>query len=229
MAKRRKKSSKCPEPLNTMIDLAAAAAFGYIANKWRKKRTGDGRGRIDPYTAAGVAMGLGMLDDTEDMLKLGGILGAMGAFDTEEGESVSTSKHRSGNAHHDNRYAWRLNCEDGTAYGIDPHAYETRDEYNDALRCAKGETVNASRHVHYAPKQEEAANEDCHTVLICRVSLLKSGQNLRYLADDETIHVGDRVTVSSPDGIMEEGIVISIERDNDLHGSLGRIIRTTET
>ena len=33
----------------------------------------------------------------------------------------------------DNRYAWRLNCEDGSAYGIDPNDYETRDEYNEAL------------------------------------------------------------------------------------------------
>lgn len=34
MAKnRRKKSSKCPEPFNTLIDLAAAATLDYIAYK----------------------------------------------------------------------------------------------------------------------------------------------------------------------------------------------------
>ena len=37
----------------------------------------------------------------------------------------------------DNRYAWRLNCEDGSAYGIDPNDYETRDEYNEALSREK--------------------------------------------------------------------------------------------
>ena len=37
----------------------------------------------------------------------------------------------------DNRYAWRLNCEDGSAYGIDPNDYETRDEYNEALNREK--------------------------------------------------------------------------------------------
>ena len=33
-----KKSSKCPEPLNTLIDLAAAATLDYVAYKRRQKR-----------------------------------------------------------------------------------------------------------------------------------------------------------------------------------------------
>ncbi|MCD8174812.1 MAG: hypothetical protein LUD41_02560 [Phascolarctobacterium sp.] len=37
----------------------------------------------------------------------------------------------------DNRYAWRLNCEDGSEYGVSPEDYETRDEYNEALRAEK--------------------------------------------------------------------------------------------
>lgn len=39
--------------------------------------------KIDPYAAAGIAFGLGKLNSTEDILALGGILGAMGAFDDE--------------------------------------------------------------------------------------------------------------------------------------------------
>ena len=41
----------------------------------------------------------------------------------------------------DNRYAWRLNCEDGSSYGVSPLDYETRDAYNRALQNAKGGQV----------------------------------------------------------------------------------------
>lgn len=131
MAKKRKKksASKCPEPLNTLIDLAGAATLDYIAYKRRKKR-GSNRSRIDPYAAAGVAMGMGKLNTTEDLIMLGGMLGAMGAFD-DEPSSVGTYKPLN------NRYAWRLNCEDGSEYGIDPNSYETRTEYHEALHRLK--------------------------------------------------------------------------------------------
>ena len=53
MAKnRRKKSSKCPEPFNTLIDFAAAATLDYIAYKRRQKRGGKKRNKKDPYAAA---------------------------------------------------------------------------------------------------------------------------------------------------------------------------------
>jgi hypothetical protein len=32
-----------------------------------------------------------------------------------------------------NRYAWRLNCEEGSDYGVDPQDYKTRDAYHEAL------------------------------------------------------------------------------------------------
>ena len=148
MAKnRRKKSSKCPEPFNTLIDLAAAATLDYIAYKRRQKRGGKKRNKIDPYAAAGIAMGMGKLNSTEDVIRLGGFLGAMGAFDNDTNDySTHTpsrtssrkvyqeSTHKSSNK---NRYAWRMNCENGAAYGIHPENYETRDEYNAALKSTK--------------------------------------------------------------------------------------------
>ena len=51
---------------------------------------------------------------------------AMGAFDSDDDSPVNKVAYM---APRDNRYAWRLNCEDGSAYGIDPNNYETRDEY----------------------------------------------------------------------------------------------------
>lgn len=73
-------------------------------------------------------MGLGKLNTTDDVLKFGGMLGAIGAFDADDGPDYS-AKHT--------RYAWRLNCEGSSDYGIDPAEYETRTEYNHALCAAK--------------------------------------------------------------------------------------------
>ena len=52
---------------------------------------------------------MGKINSAKSVIALGGILGAMGAFD-EDGGSWSI----------DNRYVWRLNCEDGSSYGVDP-------------------------------------------------------------------------------------------------------------
>ena len=150
MAKnRRKKSSKCPEPFNTLIDLAAAATLDYIAYKRRQKRSGEKRNKIDPYAAAGIAMGMGKLNSTEDVIRLGGFLGVMGAFD-DDNDTNDYSTHipsrtssrrvyqtRTNKSSNKNRYAWRMNCENGSVYGIHPENYETRDEYNAALKSTK--------------------------------------------------------------------------------------------
>ena len=43
----------------------------------------DSGGKPDPYKATGIARGMGKLS-TEDIVKLGGILGAEGTFDDED-------------------------------------------------------------------------------------------------------------------------------------------------
>jgi len=134
---KRKRTSKKRERIpviDTLIDLAGAATLDYLAAKRRQKHDSKRGSKIDPYEATGIAMGLGMINDTEDIIKLGGVLGAMGAFDEDDDLPLNTAAYM---APRDNRYAWRLNCEDGSAYGIDPEDYETRDEYNEALRQEK--------------------------------------------------------------------------------------------
>lgn len=79
-------------------------------------------------------MGLGLINDTEDLIKFGGVLGVMGAFDPDDELYIDTASY---SKPRDNRYAWRLNCEDGSSFGIDPYGYETRDEYNAALHREK--------------------------------------------------------------------------------------------
>lgn len=144
MAKRRKKSGKRERipVVDFLIDMAGAATLDYIAYKRRQKR-GNKRAKIDPYEATGMAMGMGLIDDTEDLIRFGGMLGAMGAFDPDEADGVYQSSYTGTHdsnpfyAPKDNKYAWRLNCEDGSEYGISPEDYETRDEYHEALHREK--------------------------------------------------------------------------------------------
>ena len=136
MAKRRRqnRSSKCPEPFNSLVDLAAAFTYDYIAAR-RRQNLGTKRGsKIDPYKVTGAAMGAGLINDTDDILKLGGMLGIMGAFDPDDELYIDTASYAKSR---DNRYAWRLNCEDGSTYGVVPEDFETRDEYNEALNAEK--------------------------------------------------------------------------------------------
>ncbi len=144
MAKRRKKSNKRERipVIDFLLDMAQAATLDYIAYKRRQKR-GNKRTKIDPYEATGMAMGMGLIDDTEDLIRFGGMLGAMGAFDPDEPDEVYQSSYVGSHdsnpfyAPKDNKYAWRLNCEDGSEYGISPEDYETRDEYHEALHREK--------------------------------------------------------------------------------------------
>lgn len=144
MAKRRKKSNKRERipVIDFLLDMAQAATLDYIAYKRRQKR-GNKRTKIDPYKATGIAMGMGLIDDTEDLIRFGGMLGAMGAFDPDEPDEVYQSSYAGSYnsnpfyAPKNNKYAWRLNCEDGSEYGISPEDYETRDEYHEALHREK--------------------------------------------------------------------------------------------
>ena len=187
-----------------MLDLAGAAAIDYIHYKHRQK-SGGRRTKIDPYAAAGIAMGMGKINSTESTIALGGILGAMGAFDEDGGSRPI-----------DNRYAWRLNCEDGSSYGIDPADFETREEYNDAIREARSAledeaTAVPSQGSAALPKpsaeKDEAASS---TRLFCHVSRLDDGVNLFYIAPDDSYKIGERVIVPREDASRGSAIILSV-------------------
>ncbi|MCC8077240.1 MAG: hypothetical protein LIO60_02655 [Oscillospiraceae bacterium] len=132
-----KKSSKCPEPFNTMIDLAAGLTMAAIAGSMEKKHNYSARGKINPYAASAVGMATGRIKNTEDIIRTGALLGAMGSFDDDDTcDDLLLSTENLVHTN-DNRYAWRLNCDDGSAYGIFPEDYETRKEYNEALHNEK--------------------------------------------------------------------------------------------
>lgn len=220
MAKRRKSARF--KPFDSLIDLATAAVLDYIAASRREKYGKKRSSKVNPYAAAGVAMGFGKLNSADDVLKLGGVLGAMGAFDADDEPSCRASN---------TRYAWRLNCEDGTDYG-DPDNYETRTEYNSALYAAKQLTPgSAPKSTPAKPplsKQETTAPPVAKgTMVVCRIFLLQTGQNSDYLANKDSLKVGDRMTVQNGSNI-EEGIILSIEQrviDEDLDVSkMGKIV-----
>ncbi len=182
MAKKRsRKSSKCPEPFNTLIDLAGAAALDYIAYKRRQKR-GYKKTKVDPYATAGVAFGLGKLETTEDILELGGMLGAMGTFDPDEEDSDL-----------------------GEQYGVYRDDYATRDEYVEALNNARF-SVSVDE-----VDEEDIDFEDSDLCVICRVSRLDNGDNRDYRTDDDNLRPGDQVLVPDENGGSVVGIVVAVK------------------
>ncbi|CAK7023622.1 MAG: hypothetical protein EUB_02240 [Eubacterium sp.] len=148
MAKRRKKrkSNKCPEPLNTMIDLAGGLAMGAIAKHMENKYHYSKKGKINPYSVSAIGIASGRMKSTKDILRTGAVLGAMGSFDVDTSDPDTSTRYIYDDPvfggmnvprANDNRYAWRLNCEDGSEYGVSPEDYETRDEYHEALHQVK--------------------------------------------------------------------------------------------
>lgn len=215
MAKKRysKRRERIPV-IDTLIDIAEAATLDYVAHKYRQKRGGK-RSKIDPYEATGFAMGLGMIDNTEDLLRFGGMLGAMGAFDDddEDYEYTSPSSHRTYKTDismfksNDNRYAWRMNCEDGSEYGIYPEQYETKAEYVSAL-----ERVKVPHEVPINGKQitvNDEVSEPQEKYTYCKISRIDNGKNDYYLAGELELCVGDFVLVPTEVG-QSKAIVIQI-------------------
>lgn len=212
--KKRKSSRRERIPvIDTLLDLAQAATMDYIFYKRREKQKGRRGGKIDSYAATGAAMGMGMIKDTEDLLKLGGVLGTMGAFDPDDELYIDTDTY---SKPRDNRYAWRFNCEDGQQYGVNPSAYETREEYNAALKTAKGETQpehgrtpssetvadETKQHEEFPePKKNEKGDSDstpfheCTDEAVCREAEISRPHPRRHIPketqedDDLRVHI----------------------------------------
>lgn len=85
MAKRKYHNSSrshCPNLFGGLLDLGEAFILDCYPAKYRERRRASGNPlRIDPYAAAGAAMGMGRLNSFDDIMRLGGILGSLGAFD----------------------------------------------------------------------------------------------------------------------------------------------------
>ncbi len=91
MAKRRKKPSSkgCPEPLNTMIDLAGAAAMGAFTKHKIKRDYAKGQSQ-DSIEAAMMVYGMGAFRrGSAGLMSLGGLYGVNSAIkDIERSEQA---------------------------------------------------------------------------------------------------------------------------------------------
>lgn len=234
MARRRRKKKTDLGPLNTMIDIAGAAAMGAFVKHKIKQDYKNGHGD-ESIRAATMVYGHGAFRrGTAGTLALGGLYGVNSAIrDIERSEQQSRLSKQSNQVRrisqrayddgidlsyyktNDNRYAWRLNCEDGAPYGIDPADYETRDAYHDAIQKAKGidntsaENRLSSPMPNENPTIKEITDMEEHTY--CRVSRLDNGENLYYLADGYDLRIGDMVILSVNEGIEVKAVVLSVE------------------
>ena len=242
MARRRKykvkkpKKSKAPDGL---VNFAAGAAMSFIAGGMEEKYQYTKKGKINPYAVAAVQLGTGRANSYKRIVKTTAHLNALGSFDVEpEYDKKGCSKSRTGSngrrmgrirsyhpddpvlrsisstSSNDNRYAWRMNCEDGSAYGIHPEDYETREVYNAALTRAKGAGV--AEPFEGAGTESEAENPAADSVKTpgagsryCRISRLDNGENQYYSTGDPAIKVGDIVTVNCVNGSFQ-GVVIAV-------------------
>ena len=224
MAKRKKSSSVDLGPLSTMIDLAGALAMGtYVKHKVKQDyRRGQG---ADSIKAATMVYGAGSFrKGTAGTIALGGLLGLNSAIRDIEREGTRPRQRLSAYDDgidvtpyktNDNRYAWRLNCEDGSAYGLSPMDFETRDAYNLALKRAQGNESEPTEKNSNAQNPVVQFPFEDSIFLCCRVSRLDNGANEYYLIDDDNIKVGDTITVSTDAG-TSDGIVIWVKRLSEM-------------
>lgn len=228
MAKKyhKKNSKKCPEPLNTLIDIAGSLAMSAVADHMEKKYHYSKKSKINPYKVSAVGIASGRMKSTKDIIRTGAVLGALGSFDVDK-EGVSDKRTYMSVSELDkgivssptkNRYAWRLNCEDGTAYGIDPRDCETREAYHEAVSKAKGITQGPKAQNNVTQSHDRTNREICanDVFVYCRVSRLDNGVNQYYILEGTLPKIGDTITVPAGDS-ETKAIVLGIAEYSSDH------------
>lgn len=162
MSKRRKKSrrnkGRCPEPLNTMIDLAGAAAMGLYVNHRVRKDFQNGCGE-ESAKAAATVYGMGaMRRGSSGIINSGGLIGLCNALNSMEEQQAQQNRSSSignttpfvspidspspGIKQPLETGVWREYCADGSEYGLNPYDFDSADDYESALQAAKEELAH---------------------------------------------------------------------------------------
>lgn len=168
MAKRRK-SSKCPEPFNTLLDIAGAATMGLYVKHKVKKDFENGSGE-ESAKAAAMVFGMGAMHrGSRGTINLGGLMGLNSALKDIARQQASSY------VHNNRPYfspieppspaikkpvktgLWRERCEDGSQYDLYPENFATADDYEDALKEAK-----ESETLHPFSTESMPPREDSH-------------------------------------------------------------------
>ena len=233
MAKKRSKGGfKGFGIADALIDLAGGVAMNKIAAHMESKYHSEAKGKINPYRASAVGIATGRLKSDRSLMRMGSYLWYRGSFhvtkDPPGKDQYEDPPHdmylpydpilyqlEERAATNDNRYAWRLNCEDGTKYYIYPEDFETRDEYNRALAEAKdfyGENSSdmETDKVAEIEMDPETFSEDVTTGVHCQVSRLDNGKTEGFWINNPGVKVGDIVELGTESGIIQ-GVVVIID------------------
>ena len=207
-------------PLNFLIDLAGAAVTRSVVKNKIVKDYKRGQGR-DAVKAATLVFGhQAMRSGSDGMIGLGGLYGVDSAIKEIERQKTSAASARAVQADsisvysspaNDNREAWRLNTEEGKAYGLDPNAFATREAYISALnelKAFKGKYETVSEP---ALSDDEVVPDLGEVHTYCKVSLLTTGKNKYYLADNINVSVGSTVKVQDGSETVN-AIVLTVEQ-----------------
>ena len=237
--KKRYSSSKLPDPLNTIVDLAGAAIMGAYAKNRIKRDFAKGEGS-ESLAAATAVFGTGaMRRGSAGIINLGGLYGVNSALrDIEKDQSVSNCRNKEpkyGDAEYDystpndNHYAWRLNCADGSEYGIMPEDYETRGEYNEAIKRASSTVVsgavkNASSNQTAVHSASNKNIESDKAFVLYRVSRLDNGKNQYFRSKGALYEVGDAVIIPNGNDGTATGIILSVEPNSSLNVQIDEIV-----
>lgn len=230
-----------------MIDIAGGVAYGAFVKHKLKRDYESGHGD-ESLAAATMVMGMNAgKKGTKGALALGGLYGIQSALrDIENKERLQGYSQAAYNGStydryydeeivdeipvaevktNDNRYAWRMNCEDGSAYGVYPENYETREAYNNAIKRAKSfgdpsDDMGTEGEEAFNSNANEPTFEDLsqgkEEFVFCRVSRLDNGHNQYYLAGGLDLKIGDIVLVLGESGTAVKAVVLSIERHTRL-------------
>lgn len=227
--KKSKKSSKLPEPFNSMLDLVGGIAMGMVADHMENKYHYGKKGKINPYAVSAFGITSGKLKTTEDLIRTGAVLGALGSFDVDVDDQTDASSGMHGSISedsvfkdtheirsNDNRYAWRLNTKEGIACGVSPYDYETKEQYDAAIMRAKNGMFNNGQTI-ASPRLDEDNEKSAmpQTSFYVKVSRLDNGSNQYYWTTERSVKVGDIVLVET-EADLTNGVVIAIEKSLSL-------------
>ena len=131
--------------------------------------------------------------------------GELIAFDDDDNGSYTPAP-----TNNRNKYAWRMNCEDGSDYGIYPENYETRQEYNEAIVSAKSNEQGSVESIKINLEQEHSDSSTEIKYTFCKISRIDNGKNDYYFPGELCLRVGDFVKVPTEVG-ESNAIVIHIQ------------------
>lgn len=140
MARRKRKKSSCPDPINGFIDFCAGATMAVIAKNKLKKDIENGEGE-ESLIAGTIVLGHHALKGNP--IGLGGMVGLRSALNVADKNSVRTQSGcapQIAEAQHPevvtpetqaSKYVWRDYC--SPTNGINPQDYETADGFYEAV------------------------------------------------------------------------------------------------